>query len=186
MADETATDGTGPIEKPRRGRPPKAKRDPRDAEIARLKAALAEAKTEQVKELEIAPALLAKRKPGEYMTVGQDKITGNPEIRKRPWIRGDFDVYPKVNYTPAYSGPCVVQGVRFDMIAGKEQSVPSVVKDEYERSMRIQHPDYAAQYPEPSMERIQQINQQARTTKKPAWSNVHFIGTGHVESTPEW
>ena len=188
MSDETATGNTGPIEepKPRRGRPPKnARKDPRDAEIARLKAALKAAQSEEVKEVVLAPELIAKRKPGEYMTVGADK-SGNPEIRKRPWIRGDFDQYPKVEYTPHYSGPCVVQGVRFELVAGQQTTVPSVVKDEFERAMRIQHPDYATMYPEPTMDQIQKINQRAKATGKNSWSNVHFIGTGHAEPTPDW
>lgn len=194
MSEPTATD-SGPTAPKRRGRPPKAERDataksalPSRSRLAnqveKLKEQLAawKAASPDVASPERAAAvpLTTGARPGEYIVVGKDKL-GQEEIRKKGWTRGDIErVYPKVTFTPRFALEVTISGQTWKLAAEREITVPSAVKDKYDESIRIQHPDLASLYPEPSMDAIQRINQTARATGQKVWSRMHYLGAGEV------
>lgn len=77
--------------------------------------------------------------PGEYFEDGIDAATKQPKISKRRWNRSLIEQrYPSVKFTPMVSMPVKPHGITrggWDLLAGKEITVPSIVKDIYDNSI---------------------------------------------------
>lgn len=67
--------------------------------------------------------------------------SGKPSARKIPWTLKDMEKYPKRVFTPEETVPVTVHGLKYQLIADQEITVPSIVYDiymEHRKSMRDQ------------------------------------------------
>ena len=197
MDEQKATDAGPEAPTKRKGRPPGGKRKATDRELIEQLAARIDSlqgDLEKAKATAIDPATVTlppeveQVKPGTILSAGKDQ-RGDPIYFKKTWTRGDMErMYEKRTFTPQWTVPVTVQRVTYQLVAGQEITVPSIIKDVYESRMRIQHMDYAAAYPAPDPNQVYQINEAAR--RQPGtrvFSPLHFLNTGinvHTE-TPE-
>lgn len=103
--------------------------------------------------------------PGEYFEDGIDAATKQTRISKRRWSRAEIDKrYPKVTFTPMISMPVKPHGITkngYDLFAGKEATVPSIVKDIYDNAVRSIEAQSKA-YPGATQEQERAIFEAAR------------------------
>ena len=191
MDEQKATDAGPEAPTKRRGRPPGRSVTDRELieRLARQNDALA-ARLKEVEEQQAVPDVPETPKeilPGSLIIVGKDQSTGQPIYRKKPWTRRDVETkYPKVTFTPNWSVPITFQNVSYQLEAGKETEVPSIIRDIYVDRMKIQHMDYASLFPAPSPDTVYRINEAAR--KAPGtrvFSGLHHIGVGLNVHTPD-
>ncbi len=190
MSEPTATESGPEATKPRRGRPPKSERKATDrdlieglaATVAQLKKDLAARNVQaDIPSIEIADIKLApgpqRPKAGTIIEVGKNP-DGTSVTRKVPFTRADLDAAsPPVTFTPRRSAPMIVQRVRYDFVADKEITVPSDVREEYERRMKAQFPDVASRYPSMTPQQDYEMKERAKRGL-PAWSPLAYFGTG--------
>ena len=132
---------------PKRGRPFGKKQTSEASAILALQQQLADlraeiAATPIVSDQYVTPGPEAKvgQRPGEYVEEGKDPGTGRPILKKLRWSRPMIESrYPSVTFTPMKDMDVRPHGItrgEWKLAAGQEITVPSIVKDLYENSMR--------------------------------------------------
>lgn len=125
--------------------------------------------------------------PGEYFEDGVDPATGRKRMSKRRWSRSEIERrYPKVTFTPMVSMPVKPHGITkggWDLYAGKEVTVPAIVKDLYENSVRAIESQVKA-YPGATQDQERAIFEAARNDplKGRHATPLQHVGFGWSES----
>lgn len=189
MSDSNEPTTTSPNAPKKRGRPAKVK--PEDGvlasliegmqrQITQLQTALAEKNAEAAAKVTVPPAPEAspERAPGSYVEVARDHA-GAPVYRKVRWTKPAIaKAYPSVTFEPRVTIDVAPHGVTYHLIANQEVTVPSIVKDVYQQSIREQEARTNAYRPVSIQEKSDLETRAKMEMGTRQWSRVERLGVG--------
>lgn len=194
MTESTEPTAEGPNAPKKRGRPFGKKQPTSEASaILALQAELTALKAQVnkqpiVSEQYITPGPVAVngQTPGEYVEDGKDPGTGRPILKKRRWSRAEIERrYEKVTFTPMVSMPVNPHGLTggqgWNLTAGQEITVPTIVRTLYDNAMRANEFQVAG-YPGFSSEQERAAFEATLKSKGPHATPVKHVGFGWSES----
>lgn len=139
--------------------------------------ALRNAPQAQAATLDLIPAASPALPPGTYVKIGQDGH-GSPIMGKVHWTKSDIEAtYVPVTFTPMREMTVGPHGVLFRVEAGKETTVPCIVKDFYDAVIKAE--DIQRAYTRP-MSAIERAELDARAMESPGrhMSRLARVGYG--------
>jgi hypothetical protein len=155
-------------------------------ELAALRAERAEliaAKREPT--LAPIPAASDERRPGSYFQVGVD-ASDAPIMGKIRWTKEWIArTYPAATWTPDRSITISPHGVRYDLGAGIEVTLPQIVKDIYDDVRRAER-DHTIRYR--TLSAVEDAELAAKANEMPGtkqWSRLYRAGYGLQVRPPE-